>query len=800
MELPKMEDFEKLGFFYLGREYDIEARARSSGLVLYDSRDLTTHGVCVGMTGSGKTGLCICLLEEAAMDGVPSIVIDPKGDITNLLLTFPDLKKEDFLPWVNAEDAARKGLSVEEYAVRQAEQWRKGLLEWGQDGGRIRRLRESCTFAVFTPGSAAGIPVSILKSFELPPRQILEDEELLNERVSSTVTSLLGLIGVEGDPLRSREHILLSTIISDSWRKGSSLDLAALISQVQSPKVRRVGVMELETFFPSKDRFSLAMKLNSLLASPGLRLWFEGVPMDIGSFLYDPGGKPRVSIFYIAHLGDAERMLFVSLLLNSLVGWMRTQSGTTSLRALLYIDEVFGYLPPVANPPSKAPLMTLLKQARAFGLGVLLATQNPMDLDYKALSNAGTWFIGRLQTERDKLRILEALETVSGASGAQIPRGDYDRMITGLEKRVFLMHNVHDRGPVVFETRWAMSYLRGPLTREQIKLLMDPIKAFESAARESAPVAGAGEKATARVSAVAEGAPALPPEIPQFFVTKVAPGEMGQAVYVPSLLGIAQVRYSDAKSGVSWTREVCVEVPITDDPIPVDWGKARELPCPPDLERSPPSNSMFAELPKAASNPKNYAAWEKGFAAWLQETRKLELFVSPSLGETSKLGESESDFRIRMQLLAREVRDREVDKIRKKYAPKLARLEERIRKAKAALEREELQAKEQKYQAAISAGSALLGALLGRKAVSGVKTTARDLGRTAKQEEDVKGSRENLESLQRERAALERELESEINALEKFDPLTERLYRVAVTPKKGEITVRLVALVWSPIQ
>lgn len=478
-----MQDFEKLGVFYLGRVYDLKANSRSDQLVLYNSKDLVTHGVCVGMTGSGKTGLCISLLEEAALDGVPSIVIDPKGDLTNLLLTFPGLSKEEFLPWVNEEDAAKKGLSIEDYASAQAEAWRKGLADWGEDGARIRRLRDSSHFMIYTPGSNSGLPVSILKSFEVPPRQILEDEELLQERITTMVTSLLGLIGIDADPIKSREHILLSTILSASWKGGSSLNLAGLIMKVQNPPVQRIGVLELESFYPSKERFVLAMQLNNLLASPSFQLWLEGAPLDVGQFLYDPGGKPKVSIFYIAHLNDAERMFFVSLLLNNLVGWMRVQSGTTSLRALLYIDEVFGYLPPVANPPSKMPLMTLLKQARAFGLGVLLATQNPVDLDYKGLSNAGLWLIGRLQTDRDKLRLLDALEGMAGRAGASLGRGDYDQIISSLGKRVFLMHSIYEEAPIMFETRWVMSYLRGPLTREQIKVLMDPMRA---AARPSA--------------------------------------------------------------------------------------------------------------------------------------------------------------------------------------------------------------------------------------------------------------------------------------------------------------------------
>ena len=386
-----MKDFEKLGIFYLGKEYDLAGRKMKEDLLLYDAKDLVTHAVCVGMTGSGKTGLGIGLLEEAAIDGIPAIIVDPKGDLTNLLLTFPDLKAEDFLPWINADDARKKDLSPEKFAAKQADLWKNGLAQWGQDGARIQRLRDAAEFVIYTPGSEAGIPVSILKSFSAPDSVILEDTDLLRERINTTVTSLLSLMGIEADPLQSREHILLSNILNDFWQQGKDLDLAGLINAIQAPPMTKIGVFDLESFFPSKDRFGLAMKLNNLLAAPGFNIWLEGEPLDIDRILFSGSGKPRLSIFSIAHLNDAERMFFVSLLLTQILGWMRTQSGTTSLRSLFYMDEIFGYFPPVANPPSKAPLLSLLKQARAFGLGIVLATQNPVDLDYKGLSNTGTW-------------------------------------------------------------------------------------------------------------------------------------------------------------------------------------------------------------------------------------------------------------------------------------------------------------------------------------------------------------------------------------------------------------------------
>ena len=468
-----MEDFEKLGAFYLGREYDL-SKKEMGDLLLYDSKDLVTHGVCVGMTGSGKTGLCIGLLEEAAIDGVPAIVIDPKGDLADLMLTFPELRPEDFRPWVSQEEAAKKSLSIDDFATQQAEMWKKGLADWGQDPGRIQRLKDAADFTIYTPGSNAGLPVSILKSFAAPSPAVRADDEALRDRINTAVTSILGLVGVTADPIQSREHILLSSLFYAVWSAGQDLDLAGLIQQIQKPPFTRVGVLDLDSFCPAKERFELAMLLNNLLAAPTFQTWLEGEALDIGRMLFTSEGRPRVSIFSIAHLSDTERMFFVSLLLNEVLGWVRAQQGTGSLRAIIYMDEIFGLFPPVAEPPSKRPLLTLLKQARAFGVGILLATQNPVDLDYKGLANAGTWFIGRLQTERDKARLLEGLEGVAAGSESKFDRQEMEETLAGLGKRVFLMYNVHEDAPVTFQTRWAMSYLAGPLTRSQIKTLMDP--------------------------------------------------------------------------------------------------------------------------------------------------------------------------------------------------------------------------------------------------------------------------------------------------------------------------------------
>jgi len=799
-----MQDFDKLGVFYLGRLYDLQNKKGLDDLLLYDSKDLVTHAVCIGMTGSGKTGLCIDLIEEAALDNVPAIIIDPKGDITNLLLTFPNLEGKDFAPWINEEDAFKKGLSPQDFASQQADLWKNGLQKWGQDGKRIQRLRDSADFAIYTPGSTAGLPISILKSFSAPQPAIRQDAELLQESISVTVTSLLSLLGVVADPIRSREHILLSTIFADAWQKGEDLDLGRLIQLIQSPPVARIGVLDLDSFYPSKDRFGLAMQLNNLLAAPGFNLWLEGDALSMDGLLHSRSGKPKISIFYIAHLSDTQRMFFVSLLLNQLVGWMRTQSGTTSLRSILYIDEVFGYLPPVANPPSKPPLLTLLKQARAFGLGVVLATQNPIDLDYKALSNAGTWFLGRLQTERDKERVLEGLEGAAVSSQKQFNRRDLDRLLSGLGNRIFLMNNVHEDAPVIFETRWAMSYLRGPLTRDQIKVLVDPTRKLQSAAVSSRVAQLAVTTVSSSYSAISTGTyrkPMLPPDVKEYFLpydrTKQ---ETGSQTLRPAIFGAAQVCFSDTKAKVSIAKEKMFLAPISDGPIAVNWADSEEVTIKlSDLKSVPPGDVAYANIPSAALNAKNYTSWAKEFEDWLSRTQKLELFKSTFLDEVSRPDETERDFRIRLQQKAREKRDEQVEKLRDKYSSTFSRLDERIRKAKGTLEEQKAQASSSKYTTAVSVGETILGAFLGRRSSTRATRTVRELSRSRKESRDRENAEKNLKALQEERAKLDQEFQTEVSQTEmKADTLAENLETVAITPSKSNITVRLTALAWVP--
>ncbi|MFM8580866.1 MAG: ATP-binding protein, partial [Planctomycetaceae bacterium] len=464
-------------------------------------------------------------------------------------------------------EATRKGMTVEELAKATAANWRKGLADSDQPPERIARFRDSADIAIYTPGSTAGLSLTVLKSFTAPDEAVLNDSDALRDRVGGAVSGLLALLGISGDALRSREHILLSTILERAWKANRDVDMPTLIREIQTPPFTTIGVMDIESIFPASERFKLSMALNNLLASPGFSAWLEGEELDVARLLHTPAGKPRISILSIAHLNDAERMFFVTILLNEVLAWMRAQPGTSSLRAILYMDEVFGYFPPTADPPSKTPMLALLKQARAFGLGVVLATQNPVDLDYKGLSNAGTWLIGRLQTERDKLRVLDGLEGASTAAGSSFDRAQMDKVLSGLGNRVFLLNNVHDDAPVVFQSRFVLSYLRGPLTREQIAVLMAPRK-------WSAAMPGVGGAKAAPAAKKLDGTsgqrPVLPPEITEVFLHETDFRQEGELVYRPALLGSARMHFTQTRAGVDTWENLAV-LKLIDDRNPTSW-------------------------------------------------------------------------------------------------------------------------------------------------------------------------------------------------------------------------------------
>jgi pyruvate/2-oxoglutarate dehydrogenase complex dihydrolipoamide acyltransferase (E2) component len=797
------EDYETLGKFYLGRDYDLEDKKLEDELLLYDSKDLVTHGVVLGMTGSGKTGLCFALLEEAAMDKIPAIVIDPKGDITNLLLTFPNLAPEDFRPWINESDAAKKGVTPDEYAAAQAETWRKGLADWGQGPERIRAFRDKVDLTIYTPGSNTGVPVSILSSLEVPGQEVLDDNELFSERIESTVTSLLSLIGVDADPIQDWEHILVSNIFSHCWRNGMGITLETLIHSIQIPPFQKIGVMDVDTVCPEKERLGLAMKMNNLLASPGFSTWLSGDPLDIQRMMHTPEGKPRISIFSIAHLSDTERMFFVSLLLNQMLGWMRSQSGTSSLRALLYMDEIYGYLPPSANPPSKKPMMTMLKQARAFGLGVLLATQNPVDLDYKALSNIGTWFLGRLQTERDKMRVLDGLAGASASQNQAFDRQDMENGLSALGARVFLMNNVHGDGPQVFHVRWVMSYLRGPLSRKQIQELM----AEKRGTREPSQEASNPAQAVALPAAATAQSPVARPKLPrgadEYFVP-AAPGAQAEKIhYAPAVIRLGEVRYVDAGKSVNGTRQVTLINPIEGGTQGIDWNRQLALPNEVQanqLSRHPLAGTSFSELPNELIQSKFYSSLKKEFEDWLYSNDTVTLFHSPLSGMYSAMGESDGDFRVRLMQAAREIRDEKVADLQQRFEKKIHGQEASVQRAMDQLAEQKGQATNAKMDTAMRIGSTLLGAVFGKKfSLTRGRTAMSGASRAWKESGDVGRAEEKVERLRKELAELQAEAGEELAALkEAIDPMKEKLEEVHLTPLKKNCSAKSVGIVWFP--
>lgn len=813
-----MHDYEKLGVFYMGRSYDIEAGKPGPDAVLYDSKDLNTHAVIVGMTGSGKTGLGIAMLEEAAIDGIPSIVIDPKGDLGNLMLTFPGLTAAEFRPWIEKEEATRKGMTEDEFAADRALLWKTGLADWDQPQDRIQRFRDAVEISIYTPGSDAGLPLTILKSLDVPSPAILESGDLTRERISAAVGGLLTLLDLDADPLQSREHIYLSNILDHAWRAGRSLDLAALIREVQTPPFRQIGIMDVDQIYPAADRLKLAMTINNVLASPAFSSWTQGEPLNIQRLLYTETGKPRMSIVSIAHLNDHERMFFVTLLLTEMISWMRQQPGTSSLRAILYMDEVFGYLPPSANPPSKTPMLTLLKQARAYGLGLVLATQNPVDLDYKALSNAGTWFLGRLQTERDKLRVLDGLEGASSQAGATFDRQKVERILSGLGNRVFLLNNVHEDAPVVMQTRWAMSYLRGPLTREQISTLMAPRKEIPCAAasHRAAPTPPAFTSAVVPTTAVPANTspaplssaaashlpPVLPADIRQIYAEVTKPAK--EIIYRPALLGTAKMHFIDSKASIDVWKNIArlsvVADGVADDP----WDDSDQI-NPDDLAiaRQPAEGAAFAALDSTLTQPKQYTAWKTSLKNSLYREGTFTIPYCEVLDQYAQPGEKVGDFQARLKHSAREERDLQIEKLRKKYGTKIEALVERQRKAEQAVEREKSQASGATLTAAVQFGTSILGALFGRKLATSTNvgraaSSVRSATRAAEQKGDVTRAQETVEAIQTDRDELESLLEKEIEQITESLPDDVKVTDYDVKPRKSDTTIDAVSLLWLP--
>jgi hypothetical protein len=815
--------------FYLGQRVQKNGEALTGDPLLYDARDLTTHAVCVGMTGSGKTGLGIILLEEAALNGIPALIIDPKGDMTNLLLAFPDLSPADFRPWIDVDAGRHQGTSPDERAQEAADSWREGLAGWGIGRERIARLVRSAELTIYTPGSDAGRQVSIVQSLQAPALRWDDHAELLREMISSTVSAILALVDVESDPVTGREHILLSTIIEDAWRAGREMDLAQLIVHIQNPPFDRLGVLPLEVFYPEKERMALMLALNGLLASPRFEAWLSGEPLHVASLLRTGEGRPRLSVFYLAHLPDSERLFFVTLLLEQVRAWLRLQQGTSDLRAMLYCDELYGLMPPYpANPPTKAPLLSLLKQARAQGVGLVLSTQNPVDLDYKGLSNAGTWFIGKLQTANDRQRVLEGLGSASLEAGVSLDRQALNELIVGLEPRTFLLHNVHAPGPVLFRTRQTMSYMRGPLTRAQIRELAGQEQGAAAARQGVRPAPAEVSLRAASPPDVAKSPwevlssipPVLPSGIRQYFVparislewaihSAEEEGQQGrpskpiiyrdkQLVYHPALVGQAAVRIDNRTHNVHERLAISHVLAVPEDGS-ISWDEPLMEVSVDELDERPLQGARFASLPPVLSDARRLAALQKDFADNIYQETVLTLGYHPLLKLVARPGESESRFKRRCYQAIEDKRDAETAKIEKRYRDKIDRLEARIRREERELEQDQSEYEARKREEMLSAGESVLNMLTGRRHSRMLSTASRKRRLTQQSRADVDESVEAIDDLEEQIQALQEELEREKAGVhDRWAEAADVLETIQLRPHKADILVEAWGVIWLP--
>ena len=784
-----IENVEKLGSFYLGKIVDPFTGELNDNPLLYEAKNFTTHAVCLGMTGSGKTGLGIAILEEAGLDKIPALIIDPKGDLTNLLLTFPNLSPEEFKPWVDETEAERKGISLDEYAANVAKTWKDGLAEWGETSARIRNFRNNVDLTIYTPASHAGVPISILSSFAAPPKEQMQDSTAIRDRILSLTASLLGLLNINADPIKSRESILISTIIQQAWQNGDDLNIVALIQQVQKPPFSKIGALDTDTFYPAKERMELSIRLNNLLASPGFQAWMEGEPLDIQKLLFSPTGKPKFSILSIAHLSDSERMFFVTLFLNELLIWVRRQSGTSSLRALLYMDEIFGFFPPTAMPPSKLPMLTLLKQARAFGLGIVLATQNPVDIDYKGLANCGTWYIGKLQTERDKARVLEGLQI---ASNGEFDSNTLGKMLASTGKRMFIMRSIYEKNPILFQTRWTLSYLRGPLTLMQIARLTDKSKEGLEPVQE---------KVMPKMLSKVDSKPLVPVGINELYANEN--NQETPVHYEPRVLGIAKVHFVDAKNTIDVWEDVYCVTSAEEGGQSVNWeeGKDRGDDLKNQIKRNFVPGSTFSELPAGLTQEKNYAVFSKELARTLYQNQTFTLYRTIDSKAVSKEGELEKDFRLRMVYETRTCHEELEKKIREKYSKKIEFFSDKIKRAQDKVSQKQQKAWMQKFQAFIAFGTTLLGALFGRGVTKGtISQTGTSINRAtriSKDSQEVSQAEESVASYQQQKQELEDQMKEEISLISiPMDSSEIKLDTIIIRPRKSDISVEKVVLLW----
>jgi hypothetical protein len=779
-----MIDIEKPLSFYLGKIINPATEKTTDDILLYESKNLTTHAVCVGMTGSGKTGLGISVLEEAALDKIPAIIIDPKGDLTNLLLNFPEMSAEEFLPWIDSSDADKKSLTPLKYAEYLAETWKNGLASSFEDGTRIKKLKESVEMVIYTPASKAGVSLSVLSSFKAPSKDLREDSDLMRDKILSLTSSLLGLLGIEADPIKSKEHIMISAIIDKAWKKGEDLSIESLIGQIQNPDFDKLGALSLDTFFPKKERLALAVRLNGLLASKSFQAWMEGEPLEIDKLLYNEEKKPKLSILSIAHLSDTEKMFFVTLLLGEFLTWMRRQPGASSLKAILYMDEIFGYFPPIAMPPSKLPMLTLLKTARAFGVGIFLCTQNPVDLDYKGLANCGTWFIGKLQTERDKLRVLEGLRV---ASNGEINTEMLDNMMSSIRKRTFIMRSIHEKDPIIFETRWTLSYLKGPLTLPQIEKLIKKRKVKSTTPLETT---------------FKQSKPLSPQGIPEYYLKQT--NFLQSNHYKPAVLGVAKLHFVDSKFQIDVWKTFYLLSLMDQTGKNIDLNNAEDVTnIRAQLELTPPPDSSFDDLPAFLMQEKNFVLFQKAFAASLYQNQSLKIMQQKELGLISKLDETDDDFHARIKDALDAKLAEAVRKLQDKYSLKRSGLESKLKRADEKYSIQKQQSWLQKIEAFISFVTTIFSAMLGKRITKGtitqVGTSMRRAGRISKEDSQVVHAEDTLKSYQELLDDLNFQEEEEIRqSTTELQTMLSRIEEVTIKPRKSDITIEEVAIVWVP--
>jgi DNA helicase HerA-like ATPase len=771
------------------------------GELVLDPGDLTTHAVIVGMTGSGKTGLGIVLLEEALSRGIPALILDPKGDMGNLALTFPDLSAASFRPWIDESAARDAGQTPDEYAAKTAELWRRGLAEHGIGPERIAAFREAAEVTLYTPGSEAGVPLNVIGSLRAPRLSWETDEETIRDELEGTVTSLLGLVGIDADPLGSREHVLLSNLLEHNWRAGTDLDLGALIGQIQQPPLRKLGVFEIDAFLPPDERNELAIKLNSLVASPSFAAWGRGPALDPAVLLRTEDGRARAAVLYLAHLSDQERQLVVTLVLSRLITWMHGQSGTSELRGLVYLDEVMGFAPPTAMPPAKKPILTLMKQARAFGIGMVVATQNPVDLDYKAMANAGSWFVGRLQTERDKERVLEGLRSAAG----DVDVDALDKAIGGLEQRQFLLQSAHRDAPALFSTRWAMSFLRGPLTKEQIATLTPetatPAEA-ESVTVTQSPLA---DDETTVAPPVAEGVPVrwLDPAAP--WAAELGADRAGKRLQA-FLAARVSLRFDDTKADLDTTQEwEAIYGPLDGG---LDLERATEVDYDDrDLRPEPPNGATYVLPSVALDKTSFFRDAARDIRRRLAETETLELFRNAELDLYSRPGETREQFAARADEAAKTAADAETARIRDRLEAKRDRLERALESARRRAEEAETEQSSRRSTELLSGLGSVVGVLLGGKADT--RTIARAgralggaasrRGMTTRAGERKRSAEEKAELAAADLEELEQELLDEIAEIdERWAQKAEAIETVPVRLEAGDVRVVGTTLVWVP--